>query len=767
MPRCGKSALLVHWLSQIPRDVGIVFVPVSLQFQTAQPMVFVSALALRLARIHGKKLPPSDLWNVHACRETVTQLLQQPAPDGRRILCLGSLKSPHQLPSPEVLIAAVETELLSPKQVFSALAFTLDRSHFEERAERLAPVLAPSIGLALADLIDLRPPSLYKVRVLASVASELRGTNSIRIVDRATRAAKACREDFERLSSAILLLPFRSPGRQAAEAMEAAARLRDYVGRRISPILIERLSPHFRDGVTAFVRAEIERYFVHPGLAPDPAASRVFALLPRSDQQGFIQRALARATEEDLKDRGAVLAIVGPWMSVAQRDRLLLKIAGLPVTDWLLLVSQFVTPEAEQGLPQVGERIKREVFADAALLGRTPFINWSNLLGAIRKEAQSAVAQVLVAATEPIAGTSLWLDLLTQILPYLPIAKKRALTETALRQGRQHLDEQAILGSLGEALRLLPSEKQGVAGRRLAGRIDDYLRQRPPADGPGRVLLATLLLTYMEPAAATPLAETAFEYLARDTPAKISRLCEILPFLSQSSQPRAIEMVRFWAANVEGYPTESVLLQTARRWLTEPEFEHALRRLRVGALKEAEPRLVAFNLVRLVPLLPPSEVDALSLRIFDLAAVAAQWDDEWSFVISSIIPTRDETWLLGTLYPLIAEQRALSWATVSGHLFDIAMRCSAPARETLIGQATDLLPLAQWPIGRFVELLPLLEKSEQRRLIGERLRSLSNQNRVRQLRPLGLLLPSIARLGGASAVERVWESLWELSLWWP
>ncbi|MDV0440819.1 hypothetical protein, partial [Xanthomonas sacchari] len=64
----GKSALLVHWVQRLEQagrlgpDAGawqLVFVPISLRFNTNRPEVFYEALAARLAEILDQSLQPA------------------------------------------------------------------------------------------------------------------------------------------------------------------------------------------------------------------------------------------------------------------------------------------------------------------------------------------------------------------------------------------------------------------------------------------------------------------------------------------------------------------------------------------------------------------------------------------------------------------------------------------------------------------------------------------------------------------------------------
>ena len=90
----GKSALLVRWLERLRRrapDLPVVFVPVSLRYETASQAVFFAALAARLAHLFGEKVPADlsqapDLW-----RGMVGGYLNRPAPNGRLLVVLDGL----------------------------------------------------------------------------------------------------------------------------------------------------------------------------------------------------------------------------------------------------------------------------------------------------------------------------------------------------------------------------------------------------------------------------------------------------------------------------------------------------------------------------------------------------------------------------------------------------------------------------------------------------------------------------------------------------
>ena len=91
----GKSALLVRWLERLRQrapDLPVVFVPISLRYNTASQAVFFAALAARLAHLFGEKVP-ADLNQAPAIwRGMVSEyLMSQHLPNGRLLVVLDGL----------------------------------------------------------------------------------------------------------------------------------------------------------------------------------------------------------------------------------------------------------------------------------------------------------------------------------------------------------------------------------------------------------------------------------------------------------------------------------------------------------------------------------------------------------------------------------------------------------------------------------------------------------------------------------------------------
>lgn len=86
----GKSALLVRWSRQLlaRENIALVFVPISIRFRTNLASVAFAALAARLARLHGEKVPDTPSVSAEAWRGLVTDYLRHPLPDGQKLVVL-------------------------------------------------------------------------------------------------------------------------------------------------------------------------------------------------------------------------------------------------------------------------------------------------------------------------------------------------------------------------------------------------------------------------------------------------------------------------------------------------------------------------------------------------------------------------------------------------------------------------------------------------------------------------------------------------------
>jgi hypothetical protein len=83
----GKSMLLVQWLARLDAtDLDLVFVPISLRYETSSPAVYLEALAARLAELIGETLTPPLANAVGYFKDRVLAFLSTLPRTGRRCL---------------------------------------------------------------------------------------------------------------------------------------------------------------------------------------------------------------------------------------------------------------------------------------------------------------------------------------------------------------------------------------------------------------------------------------------------------------------------------------------------------------------------------------------------------------------------------------------------------------------------------------------------------------------------------------------------------
>ena len=168
----GKSALLVHWAVQMTlrAEAEVIFIPISIRFQTNSQTAVFATLAARLSELHGE---PLSGYSVHSSAETYhllcSSLLERPLPDGKQLLIIldgldeasdwqaGPHLFPPQLPARVKLIASARTHGRKDKQGWleelhwrkgRAAAFTLPFLSRDGVADVLVQMGNPLDGLA-------------------------------------------------------------------------------------------------------------------------------------------------------------------------------------------------------------------------------------------------------------------------------------------------------------------------------------------------------------------------------------------------------------------------------------------------------------------------------------------------------------------------------------------------------------------------------------------------------------------------------------------
>jgi hypothetical protein len=88
----GKSALVSRWSAQLATrpDLAVIFVPISIRFQTAAQDVFFAALAGRLAQIHETQSPESfhRPTSAEEWKAICESYLRRPLPEGKRLVVI-------------------------------------------------------------------------------------------------------------------------------------------------------------------------------------------------------------------------------------------------------------------------------------------------------------------------------------------------------------------------------------------------------------------------------------------------------------------------------------------------------------------------------------------------------------------------------------------------------------------------------------------------------------------------------------------------------
>lgn len=175
----GKSALLVQWLIRLLKrdpELPIVFVPVSLRYDTASRAVFFAALAARLAYLFREQIPTGLIQNPDALQEKVSEYLRQPPSKGRLLIILDGLDEatdweigPYLFrPSPpEGLRVVVSARYLAGE---SGPEGWLNRLGWENyRVLDLKPLTREGVAEALRSI----PPPLDELGRRAEIVNEL------------------------------------------------------------------------------------------------------------------------------------------------------------------------------------------------------------------------------------------------------------------------------------------------------------------------------------------------------------------------------------------------------------------------------------------------------------------------------------------------------------------------------------------------------------------------------------------------------------------
>ncbi len=682
------------------------------------------------------------------------------------LLCVCSVQSPHELPAKNVFAAALGTDLVTSTQVLSVLASMFDRPNFEEYVRELAPLLAGSVGMALANLADLRPPSYAKVTALLAIANQLKEPDFFHVIDKAFRAARGCKDEFEKVYAAIALIPHTSVSRRRELANRAIDELQRSNRQLILAEPIIQIFPFVGSAILPWAKRVIEAFFQFSANWLEPLAPSIFDLLSKDDQDRFVLEFLTRPIELSIADDGRLLSVVSPYLSGDQWSAVTEMLEKLGVENRITILSAIVARVPITRIAGILDRSINDLASQPTIAPRIDSVNWTDLLPVVDTHRRAPILDALVSFAPLATSSDYWLRVLPQALPFLERREKHALAGQAMSQGQLHHDEAAVLPLLGSTIKYLPQSRQSSAHARLEERIRRHV-ERVERSGEWRRLVSLgSLLKWMEPHQASALAERIFDAQRSHDSLNVSSILEIIHYLQPSSHDQAVSFLVEWSRKVEAEFSSPGLLLEARKWLCEPDFLAATERLYMRANAEEEPRLRAMALAYQLRLLPAAERNDLIGQLVSMAQEAPLWDASWSLVIRLIIETAEpfaiECWVLPFLGILQERQRIESFLL----LIHVAI-WHADLRGEVLRMALGILPLVDWPLSELVDALSILPSDAQAMALEIILRELPNEHRGRPLGFLAKIFPTLSEVAGEEAAADVWETIWDVTQWWP
>ncbi len=535
----------------------------------------------------------------------------------------------------------------------------------------------------------------------------------------------------------------------------------------MSSSVVEALSPYLPEEARRWAKRCVERYFVLSGFEPEPSIGRIFGLLADEDRAALIREALDWTPDQILQNYGRIFEVVGPYLDDEQLRSLVHKIGLLEFAGQMVVLSCLDGAPIEALVPDLFDRAVREITASGGAFGTLSYTRWRPFLNFFDEPRRTYLAETLISVASIAIGSSQWLDLVSQLLPLLPRPLKRRLTAEAISHGRRHFDEVPAIETLGGILPFLPEGKRKAAEQRLSRRVVDYVAQHPLLADPRRIYLALDLLPYMEPAAAAALAQSLHQSKKAENHVNILVLEKTVPFLPAPAQDEAIALIRTWATDAKRSGMTPDDLASVREWLTPDEFDAALSQLLSAAEAEQEDRLVAYNLARILPVLPADKRKVLIRRLLHMAQSADDWEETWIYVLGSIGTHSGPQWALENICPLLMQSLPRQLHPALRALVRIAKAAEAPEQDEIVRLVLAAVPLDAWPQECVIDVLPLAKGRFQLELLVGMLRELSSVRRSSQFSSIEKLVPTLSVFGGPDAIEETWEAVWDASSWWP
>jgi hypothetical protein len=682
----------------------------------------------------------------------------------RCMLYAGSIGSQYRLPPASLFAAAKDAGLLTARQILSIIAYRVDGNDFEQVAEAIIPVIARDCGPQLASLLELRSPSLWKVQLLAKTAGLLIDHEQSLVLDKARKAARDGKDQFEKVCSALALLRFSREEKRKLDAQRIVEQLAACKPGRITPGILEYLIPEAPEAAVEFAHGSLDRYFTLAAYENKQSVSALFALLDDKRRREYIDIVLARPIEYFCSEMGDALAVVSPWLSDVERLNLFASISGRPIPDQIIVLSKLGI-RLDEDL-QIRLLVQSLAALQKISLGSLVYADWTGFANLFDEPYRRSLLNGLMEVITREIASSNALSILGQVIGLLDESQKREMTAMALVQGPRNHDEVPCLKMLGEAIDDLPEAGRSDRQSRLARRIVDFIDGMGSLDERSKLLLVPDLLPFMPAEVASASAVALARAWRERDPKAISWLPKVVPFLPDPAKTAEARVLHDLILDSENRLVNHHLLDDAKVWLSGQELEDLIARLIAHAHQEQNDRQQAMELATLLKFAAKPSQRRIALHLLAQLELQGERDELWLNVISRIIEIEEPQWILDTVLPFALEFRDSRPLHQVRLLCEIANRVDGSTARALLQEANTLVPLGQWPRATLLSVISCLEPPSRPVVVSAVIRALSKEGRVYQLRAIPQLFEVLSRLDPVSAVQS-WEALWDATRIWP
>jgi len=271
----------------------------------------------------------------------------------------------------------------------------------------------------------------------------------------------------------------------------------------------------------------------------------------------------------------------------------------------------------------------------------------------------------------------------------------------------------------------------------------------------------------MEVDQASELAEKIFVLQRTHDAVRVGSILKIIAYLPPRLQAEAAHFLATWSREASGEISSAGQLLEARRWLPDADFIAAADRLYQRANVETDPRMRAMYLAYVLPILSPSAREVVVRELIDMGRALAEWDDAWFAILDVVIEAADTQSVERLVLPFIEFLQTKN-RRVSFLLFIQVAIKHATARDRALQSAVTIMPLQHWEAAELIDALPALPRNVQ--VLGVDIIFQSLVDESTKGRPIGVLaklFPTLAELMGEGAAAELWETIWEVTQWWP